>query len=120
MSIYSLFLKLVTLNYVSLHSRYSQPNHVFVLSCISLVNVDDITEVRCGQQTRNFNLFPYVEVDKQSFSLIFQKEKGLPAFIYMTQCQGSIYKLYCLKINFDYRNFNLSMIWELNKWFLIK
>lgn len=41
-----------------------------------IVFVDDITEVRCGQQTRNFNLFPYVEVDKQSFSLIFQKEKG--------------------------------------------
>ena len=46
------------------------------------MNVQDITEVRCGQQTRNFNLFPYVEVDQQSFSLIFEKEKGEEAGVF--------------------------------------
>ena len=48
-----------------------------IINIFCLVNMNDITEVRCGQQTRNFNLFPYVEVDKQSFSLIFEKENGL-------------------------------------------
>eukprot|EP00111_Clytia_hemisphaerica_P009358 TCONS_00027468-protein len=41
----------------------------------SCLNIQDISEVRCGQQTRNFNLFPYVEVDKQSFSLIFERDR---------------------------------------------
>lgn len=38
--------------------------------------VKDIVEVRCGQQTRNFQLYPYMEVGSQSFSLIFEKCRG--------------------------------------------
>ena len=40
------------------------------------VKLEDIVEVRCGQQTRNFNQFPYLEVEKQSFSLMFEREQG--------------------------------------------
>lgn len=61
-------------------------NHIHVMwkkerqssnySLRSSLLLNDITEVRCGQQTRNFQLFPYIEVEKQSFSLIFEKEYG--------------------------------------------
>lgn len=43
----------------------------------SLVSLDKIVEVRCGQQTKNFIKFPYTEVESQSFSLIFEKEQGM-------------------------------------------
>ena len=42
----------------------------------SLVGLDKVVEVRCGQQTKNFIRFPYTEVESQSFSLIFEKEQG--------------------------------------------
>lgn len=38
--------------------------------------IGDIVEIRSGQQTRNFNQYPYLEVENQSFSLIFEKEQG--------------------------------------------
>ena len=40
------------------------------------VELTKVIEVRCGQQTRNFNQFPYLEVEKQSFSLMFHREQG--------------------------------------------
>ena len=42
----------------------------------SKVELKKVIEVRCGQQTRNFNQFPYLEVEKQSFSLMFPREQG--------------------------------------------
>ncbi|XP_065065661.1 1-phosphatidylinositol 4,5-bisphosphate phosphodiesterase zeta-1-like isoform X2 [Rhopilema esculentum] len=42
----------------------------------STLEVSKIVEVRCGQQTRNFVQFPYSEVEKQSFSLLFEREQG--------------------------------------------
>ena len=35
--------------------------------------IGDIVEVRFGQQTKNFEEFPYAEVEKQSLSLIVEK-----------------------------------------------
>jgi len=42
----------------------------------STLELKKVVEVRCGQQTRNFNQFPYLEVEKQSFSLMFPREQG--------------------------------------------
>ena len=40
------------------------------------MSVDSILEVRLGQNTDRFTKFPYVEVDEQSFSLLYESVKG--------------------------------------------
>lgn len=48
-----------------------------VFCFVSLVCLDRVIEVRCGQQTKNFVKFPYNEVEEQSFSLMFEKQQGI-------------------------------------------
>ena len=69
-----------SINVVSLEYRADFDNYLFVIT-LSLfisfkVELKKVIEVRCGQQTRNFNQFPYLEVEKQSFSLMFNREQG--------------------------------------------
>ena len=61
----------------------------YKLDCILYftVKLENIVEVRCGHQTRNFNQFPYLEVKKQSFSLMFEREQGESLVLMFThQC----------------------------------
>ena len=89
---------------------------LFVIFLAFPVNIQDISEVRCGQQTRNFNLFPYVEVDKQSFSLIFERDRGKLWLFDLMRPQSCVYvfttslhvsffypSLSWLKIRFSYK-----------------
>eukprot|EP00794_Sanderia_malayensis_P008775 gene8775-9713_t len=52
------------------------PSQTFSKKSKLEVELSKIIEVRCGQQTRNFVQFPYFEVEKQSFSLMFEREHG--------------------------------------------
>lgn len=61
-------------NYVHIMWKKSLTSGGYRYNCS--LSFQDVTEVRCGQQTRNFNLFPYIEVENQSFSLMFQRDQG--------------------------------------------
>ena len=58
-----------------------------VFCFVSLVCLDRVIEVRCGQQTKNFVKFPYNEVEEQSFSLMFEKQQGINFFICREYCR---------------------------------
>ncbi|XP_031557725.1 1-phosphatidylinositol 4,5-bisphosphate phosphodiesterase zeta-1-like [Actinia tenebrosa] len=67
--------KLVKLDNDNLHIMWKKRSkHSF--SFRNTLALNKVVEVRCGQQTKNFNKFPYTEVENQSFSLIFEKEQG--------------------------------------------
>ena len=49
----------------------------------TIVPLRRVWEIREGQWTKWFHHFPYEEVEGQSFSLIFEEEKGLYAMLYV-------------------------------------
>ena len=62
-------IKSVILTYFQLHCC------TFVsFKFVYTVSLHKVVEVREGQKTAMFDKFPYEQVDKQSFSLIYQQE----------------------------------------------